>query len=142
MTTQKTQSNVWNGRAAAISRATAWTEQGPVNALGKFLSSLCMPDQSVSLKDIAMRSITGQEAVRMREAIFEEEGVEYSGINIKTLDLVDFQRLRMENQAKILQMSEKAKEEHLANMAKKKEKQDKEREELKKELKKEMEETK
>lgn len=123
----------WKGRKAAVAFANSGHGQKITQP------SMAFPEQSVSLKEIAYRSLTGQQVVEMRKGIFEEEGVEYTGVDIRTLDLVDFQRMRLENQKKIQQLSEEAKEEAAKKRAEKQAEAKKKHEDLKAEIKAEME---
>lgn len=60
-----------------------------------------IPDQTMSMREILDRYAKGISIGGAKEPIFDEDGNESSGINVKKLDLVDLQELQMENNRKI-----------------------------------------
>lgn len=62
-----------------------------------FQPSITIPDLNMSLKEILTRHAMGHEMDDYFDAIYEEEGVPTSGIDVRTLDFTDLQRLRLEN---------------------------------------------
>lgn len=73
--------------------------------------SQTIPDQTMSVKTILERYASGLPLQGLKEPIFEQEDTPSSGINPKTLDLVDWQRLQIENKEQIENLQANAKKE-------------------------------
>ena len=66
--------------------------------------SLAVPDQTMSLQEILSRYARGLNIDGEKQPIWDEEGLSM-GINPKTLDLVDIQRLKAENKTEVEELS-------------------------------------
>ena len=91
--------------------------------------SQTVPDQSMSIKEILIRHANGLDLGGGREPIYEEE--ETNGVNPKTLDLVDFQRIELENQELIKDLTEKQKRQQEKRDQEKRERESKKQQEEK-----------
>lgn len=73
------------------------------------LASLTVPDQTMSIKEMLRRHAAGiQISGNPTAPIFDEDG---TGLDVRKLDLVDLQRLKQENQARVQQLQKIAAEE-------------------------------
>ena len=70
--------------------------------------SLTVPDQTMSMRTILDRYAKGLPVAGSKEAIWDEDEIS-NGINPKTLDLVDFQEMKMNNKAKIEDLEKEVK---------------------------------
>jgi len=75
--------------------------------------SQTIPDQTMSMRTILDRYAKGLPIAGSKEAIWSEDESEH-GINPKTLDLVDFQELKMKNKAKIDELENEVKQQRKA----------------------------
>lgn len=75
--------------------------------------SQTIPDQTMSMRTILDRYAKGLPIAGSKEAIWSEDESEH-GINPKTLDLVDFQEMKMKNKAKIEELENQVKEQRKA----------------------------
>lgn len=82
-------------------------------------ASQTVPDQSLTVRQIMDRYAKGLPLTNEKTPIFEEENEPTNGINPKTLDLVDIQALKIENQNTIEELKNKANDEALDKKAKK-----------------------
>lgn len=71
--------------------------------------SQTIPDQTMSMRTILERYARGLPIAGSKEAIWSEDESEH-GINPRTLDLVDFQELKMKNKAKIEELENEIKQ--------------------------------
>lgn len=71
--------------------------------------SMTVPDQTMSIKTIMDRYAKGLPIADGFTPIYEDDDIPSSGINPRTLDLVDLQELRIENKEKIQYLEEKIK---------------------------------
>jgi hypothetical protein len=83
--------------------------------------SQTIPDQSMTIQQILDKHSRGLDLGGSREPIYEEEPS--NGINPKSLDLVDIQNMKRENEEKIVHLKSKAEKEK-AQKAEKKRKND------------------
>lgn len=70
--------------------------------------SLTVPDQTMSMRTILDRYAKGLPVAGSKEAIWDEDESS-NGINPRTLDLVDFQEMKMKNKAKIEDLEKEVK---------------------------------
>lgn len=79
--------------------------------------SQTVPDQTMSMRELLERHAKGLGLENAKTAIYEEEGQQSSGINPKTLDLVDIQEISMNNEERIKELKTKAETEWKTNRA-------------------------
>lgn len=79
--------------------------------MGKTFSqpSKTVPDQTMSLRTIMNRYASGLPVGGIKEALWDDDAENSLGINPRTLDLVDLQELKLENEILINDIKEQTK---------------------------------
>lgn len=86
----------------------AWSaRQFPDPGQKFFNASLTEPDKALTPRQLLKRHAQGLSLEGGRDPIFEEEGMETSGINPRTLDLVDLQEMREANAKRVAELKQK-----------------------------------
>lgn len=69
------------------------------------MPSMTIPDQTMSIREILEKHSRGLDIGGSKDSIFEEDDEPTSGVNPKTLDLVDFQELKEQTKEKITKLT-------------------------------------
>jgi hypothetical protein len=118
-----------------------WSNSKPTEGKKFTQPSMTTPDQTMSMRTILERYAKGLPVSDGKEAIWDDDAENSSGINPKTLDLVDLQIIAMDNKEKISQLEKVKKEDEINVNNKKAEAKAKAKQELIDELKKATKET-
>lgn len=119
-----------------MSRFKTWSNSKPTQGKTFSMPSMTTPDQTMSMRTILDRYAKGLPVSDGKEPIWDDDAENSSGINPKTLDLVDLQIMGMENKERISHLEKVRKEEEIMLNNKKAEVKAKAKQELIDEIKK------
>lgn len=119
-----------------MSRFKTWSNSKPTQGKTFSMPSMTTPDQTMSMRTILDRYAKGLPVADGKEPIWDDDAESSSGINPKTLDLVDLQIMGMENKERISHLEKVRKEEEIMLNNKKAEVKAKAKQELIDEIKK------
>lgn len=68
--------------------------------------SQTVPDQTMSMREILTRYARGEEILAGKESLFDEDEIS-NGLDLRTLDLVDLQKLKEENEAELRELKQR-----------------------------------